>query len=87
MLAFALTTNENKIVSTNTAMKLKVWDLPTLSYETMFEGHNSRSLQASVNLDGSLIVSGDGDGIVKVWDSETQECIKTIKVGNSSVKV
>ena len=43
------------------------------------EGHHANILQIEINVEFEQLVSLAGDGVVKVWDLRTNECIQTIQ--------
>ena len=47
---------------------VSLWDIRTNLCVQTFYGHNNAVNTTRFNLKGNLIVSGDSDGICKVWD-------------------
>ncbi|KAJ4264358.1 hypothetical protein NW762_005556 [Fusarium torreyae] len=47
------------------------------------EGHKSAVKAVAVSPDSQRIASVDGDGYIKIWDSTTGECLKTIATGQA----
>lgn len=51
----------------------------------VFEGHRSIVYSVALSNDGRRIVSGSADATVRVWDSETGECLKVLEGHDDSV--
>ena len=49
-------------------MEFSLWDMKSSLCIQTFYGHNNSVNGCAFNLAGDKIVSGDSDGIVKVWD-------------------
>ena len=45
-----------------------------------FVGHTGRVRSVDINSTGALLVSGGGEGVVKVWELQTGWCIKTFNL-------
>ena len=45
----------------------------------LFKGHNGRVQSVNFRKDGKKIISGGEDKIIKIWDSETFELIKSLE--------
>jgi WD40 repeat-containing protein SMU1 len=43
-----------------------------------FRGHTAYVNQVCPTLDGSRVISGSGDGTVRIWDLKTSECLHVI---------
>lgn len=54
-------------------MKLfaEVWDIAKEQICHVFEGHEQEVYAIVFSADGHRIVSGSGDGIVRIWDMES----------------
>jgi WD40 repeat protein/serine/threonine protein kinase len=42
----------------------------------IYEGHKARVISTSLNSDGSLALSGDADGQVRLWEAPTGRCLR-----------
>ena len=47
---------------------LQIWDIQKKHIHTIFEGHQKEIYSLDFSRDGRLIVSGSGDGTVRIWD-------------------
>ncbi|KRY20950.1 F-box/WD repeat-containing protein 7 [Trichinella patagoniensis] len=70
----------NPTVASDTTVVVRFQCLLTLT------GHSGGVWSSQVSEDGSRIVSGSTDRTVKVWDSETGECIHTLYGHTSTVR-
>jgi WD40 repeat protein len=44
-------------------------------------GHSQSVISAAFSSDGSMVLTGGGDGSVKLWDKRTGRVIRTVKFG------
>jgi WD40 repeat protein len=42
-------------------------------------GHTNKVISVAYSPYGTKIVSGSGDGIIKIWDANTGQCLKTLE--------
>ncbi|KNC82508.1 hypothetical protein SARC_05208 [Sphaeroforma arctica JP610] len=61
------------------------WSLETRNFLHSFEGHDDYVQCISVRQNGEII-SGAEDGVVKFWDSNSQECLNTLSPETMSLK-
>lgn len=59
--------------------------LPTLP-TTVFRGHQSSVFSVAPTADGKLAISGDGAGILKVWNRQSGEVLKSFKAHDGEVR-
>ncbi len=68
---------------------VRLWRLDDFSCLKVFEGHANSVLRVdwlgSEELHGQ-VVSASADGLVKVWDSRTEECVATLDGHNDKVR-
>ncbi len=66
-----------------------LYDLPTLTPLALFETERGMLQRIAFSRDAQWIATGNADGIVKVWDTQTLQCITKINyrgnMGGSSV--
>jgi len=77
------TTDGNSIISSSSDKTARVWDRRTGSIKHILKGY-SREVRHIVALsDGKRLLSDavNDDESIKLWDIQTGECLKTIKVG------
>ncbi|KAG5178330.1 WD40-repeat-containing domain protein [Tribonema minus] len=65
---------------------VKVWDVRHAKEVRTLASHSDPVTAADFNLDGSCIVSASHDGLIRIWDTTTGNCLKTIFAeGNPAV--
>ena len=64
-------------------LQVIVWDWRTSTKLALLSGHHSPVVCQDMSLDGSKIVSGDKDGIVIIWNAETQRPVQVSAVEDS----
>jgi WD40 repeat protein len=69
---------------------IRIWQVNDLSKRhqipnTILTGHDDNIWAIAFNPDGSKIVSGSSDRTVKIWDSQTGQCLKTLYGHNRPV--
>jgi WD40 repeat protein len=60
---------------------LKLWDLGDGTCLQTFRGHAERVSSVCLSSDGRHALSGSWDGTVRVWDTTTGRCLRSIEVG------
>lgn len=88
VLSVAFNNISNKIVSGSKNSKIKIWDL-IIDTENVppvppvppivLSGHTARVNSVRFSPDGTLFASGSEDGTVKLWNSEKNLCLATVK--------
>jgi WD40 repeat protein len=58
---------------------------PLPSCRGVFEGHASMVYSVALSTDGRRVVSGSADATVRIWDSETGECLQVLQGHTDSV--
>lgn len=58
---------------------LYVFDMKTGQCSQTLEGHDSAIVSSNITSDGKLAVSGSKDGILKLWNIETGQCLRTLR--------
>src|SRR5205085_5186270 len=58
---------------------------PSAKFVKSFEGHTHHVLDVGWKADGKLLASGGADNVVKVWDFEKGEQVRTINAHNKQV--
>jgi WD40 repeat protein len=67
------------IIASASGNKIQLWDKNNLSLISELEGHSNRIRSLSFNSTGEYIASSSDDETIKIWDTETKKCIKSIK--------
>ena len=62
---------------------MSVWDGRTGLQVQTFNGHTKRVNDVKITHRGDTIVTGDGDGVVKVWDIRMTSELASIKTCKS----
>ena len=57
---------------------LKVWDVASAQETLSLRGHEAVILSLAVSPDGKKIVSGDGEGLMKVWNAQAGDNLLTV---------
>jgi len=61
------------------ALPVVVWSqASSAADESTFKGHDSVVLAMALSPDGTRLVSGSGQGELKVWDTATRKCLSTL---------
>ena len=72
---------------------IRIWQIDDLNSSTtnyqipnkILKGHNDNIWSIAFNPDGTKIVSGSSDRTVKIWNSQTGQCLKTLSGHNRPV--
>ena len=75
---------DNKIVGTGLDNDTCIWDT-ILGKELLCVEHGNTVLSVRWNFDGSLIATGDLDGVIKVWDAQSGEPVITIPADSNLI--
>lgn len=81
--ASAVTASTARILSAN-AGDATVWGQQALLPEA-FEGHEVSMTALQVSDCGAFVISGDSDGVVRVWDALSRQSLRTIKLFKGQV--
>ncbi|KAF9972154.1 hypothetical protein BGZ73_004771 [Actinomortierella ambigua] len=65
----------NQCVHTLTQEENSVWDLEHFQLKANLKGHLGSILSLHLRADGKWLFSSSGDGTVRVWDTETFQCL------------
>ena len=80
---------DGKSLAVATSIGCWLYDLPTLTPLALFETERGMLQRIAFSRDARWIATGNADGIVKVWDTQTLRCITNIdyrgNMGGSSV--
>jgi len=68
-----------RLLSGDKQGELKLWD-PEREEVTKLPEHGTTVMCTAFSPDGSFIISGDGDGFVRVWDADTQRFLHEDKL-------
>jgi WD40 repeat protein len=60
---------------------VRLWDLDTGSLVRRFEGHHATVRKIALSPDGRLVASGGWEGMVRVWDVATAQCLNVYQAG------
>lgn len=60
---------------------MKLWDLGTGACEQTLAGHDGVVTSVALSADGHRALSGSDDRMVKLWDLETGELLRTLGPG------
>lgn len=58
---------------TSSTGAVQIWDIQKKRIRSIFEGHQQDVYSLNFSCDGRLIVSGSGDGTVRIWDMTDTE--------------
>ncbi|WP_200978429.1 NACHT domain-containing protein [Echinicola sp. 20G] len=58
----------------------------TLKLAKLYKGHLKPVKAIEYDISGKNIISASSDMTIKIWDSDSEECIKTIKVDSPNIK-
>eukprot|EP00957_Ditylum_brightwellii_P158545 12068017-Ditylum_brightwellii.AAC.1 len=64
-------------------LSLVLWDVRSGDCVSTLPAHSDPVTGVDFNRDGTCIVSGSHDGLIRVWDAATGECLKTIYAGGN----
>ena len=82
---------DGEYLAVATALGCWLYDLPTLTPFALFETERGMLQPIAYSRDAQWIATGNADGIVKVWDTQTLQCITKINyrgnMGNASVRM
>ena len=68
VFAMTFSPDDTKLVAVNSAQEVRVWNTSNWSDSILLPGHSTEVWQADFTPDGSRLLTGDKDGIVKMWD-------------------
>ena len=71
--SLAFIPKSNLLATGSEDQKVILWDVGTGNKVRVFEGHKHRVYSVISSPDGSVVLSGSKDGIVKVWDVELRK--------------
>ena len=82
IIACANIGNENNVI--------RIWQIDSLNQsnqipDKILKGHHDNIWSIALNPDGTKIVSGSSDRTIKIWNSQTGECLKTLTGHNRPV--
>ena len=60
---------------------IKIWNIDTQKSEMTFVGHSAAVHCINILFNG-MIVSGSSDTTIKIWDTMTGKCVRTIDTGD-----
>jgi WD40 repeat protein len=70
--------NENRIASCEKDGNIKIWDINNfLSISTLYN-ENNISFTALLNFENNILISGDSNGTIKIWNIEEANLLKSI---------
>ncbi|XP_041641426.1 WD40 repeat-containing protein SMU1 [Cheilinus undulatus] len=79
--------DNNQILSASFHPTLRIHDLRSGKTVKELNGHTSFINDATFTQDGFHIISASSDGTVKIWDTDSCECLHTLKSLDSEVPV
>ena len=82
---------DGEYLAVTTDLGCWLYDLPTLTPLALFETERGMLERITFSRDAQWIATGNADGIVKVWDTQTLQCITKINyrgnMGNDGVRM
>ncbi len=69
---------DGKYLAVATPIGCWLYDLPTLTPRSLIETERGMLTKIAFSRDGRWIATGNADGIVKVWDTDTSQCLAKI---------
>ncbi len=82
---FVFFTPDGKKLISSSSESVKITDIVTGRELTTINGHQGKILSADVSDDGSKLVTGGTDGLLKYWEISTGKELKTISLDSQSV--
>lgn len=67
------------------AQQVLVWDWKSESYNFKTQGHDYDITALALSTDSNFLVSGSGDGKIKVWETNSANCLFTFTQHNAKV--
>lgn len=80
--SFAVSPDGKRIAALGPAMHVGVFDRATMKSVLSSVGHQSSVERITSSSDGRLLVSGDRDGRLVIWKTESGEVVKEIELGS-----
>ena len=77
--AVAFTKDGKRLVSTGQDACIRLWSIPGLQAERVFEGHANSVNSLSFSPDGKLLATGSTDGTVRVWSFPQGRCLHILE--------
>jgi hypothetical protein len=71
VFALAFTPDGRRLVSSEFARPIRVWEVATSTEIERLAGHDGATLALAVSPDGRAVASGGSDGTVRLWELET----------------
>mmetsp|Transcript_15698 Transcript_15698/g.37878 ORF Transcript_15698/g.37878 Transcript_15698/m.37878 type:complete len:485 (+) Transcript_15698:72-1526(+) len=77
--------SQRKVVTGSSNGELTVWNGLTFNYENILQGHTSKVTALLFTPDESVLISGDGDGAIRLWEP-TFAFIREIEAHKETVR-
>ncbi|REJ90925.1 MAG: DUF1080 domain-containing protein, partial [Planctomycetota bacterium] len=74
--------SDGRLVATAGDNRVALWRLPEVELVREFDGHDGHLTSIQFSPDDSLLVTGDADSTVRLWDIETGEELQTWTTGS-----
>ncbi|RUS25340.1 WD40-repeat-containing domain protein, partial [Jimgerdemannia flammicorona] len=74
----SLAASDKYLFSGSQGLQIYVWDIKIFTLRGLLKGHQGSVLGLTLSPDQRLLFSSSGDGTVRVWDTETLECLYII---------
>jgi WD40 repeat protein len=78
--SLAISPDDRRLITTE-FLAVQEWDVERGQRLRSLKGHESRLKGVFYSPDGRTVVSGSGDGVVRIWNTATGKCLRTVDAG------
>lgn len=84
--SMALSNDANFVFSAGSDKTIRAYDLETMALNWVYEGHEASVLSVVVAADSQTLVSGDLNGVIRIWHPQSGACLGSICAHESGVR-